>query len=67
MVFMKPRVGRNADLDMWTMTEIARPRCNIFANCYLIFAVEEAPAVNISAMSFWFCSVAIEPATSFGG
>ena len=40
-------------MDMRTTTEIARPKCNNFANCYLIFAVDEAPAVNISAISFW--------------
>jgi hypothetical protein len=40
-------------LDMRTTTEIARPKCNNFPNWCLIFAVDEAPAVNISAICFW--------------
>jgi hypothetical protein len=43
----------HADLDVRTTTEIARPKCNNFPNCDLIFAVDEAPAVKISAISFW--------------
>ena len=50
---------------MRTRTEIARPKCNNFANRYLIFAVDEAPAVNISAISFWVLRVSMEPSTSF--
>jgi hypothetical protein len=38
---------------MPTTIEIARPKCNNFANCCLIFAVDEGPADNISAIGFW--------------
>ena len=36
----------DADFDVWAPTETARPKCNNFPNCDLIFAVGEAPAVN---------------------
>ena len=43
----------HADFDVRTATEIARLKCNNFPNCDLIFAVDEAPAVKISAINFW--------------
>jgi hypothetical protein len=57
--------GEDADLDTRTRIKIARPKCNNYANCYLIFAVDEArqsiSQLQVSAV----CSVSMEMVTSF--